>query len=371
MRIASISYTLNNTYTDPEAWLGRIGFYCNFLESMTDYAHVISFHCIGANDTRTRHGVTYVFLRRNIFQQAFPFGIHKRVRKYNPDALIVHGLIYAWQIILLRLHVGSSVKIIVQHHAERPFRGIRSLLQKIADGCIDAYLFSALELGQLWTARNLIGNEAKIHEFVAVSSAFKASDPHSYRMATGVQGHPVYLWVGRLDSNKDPVTVVKAFLNFKRVRREASLYLIFQGDELLPELKALLRAHPAESGEGIYLVGKVEHQSLEAWYNSAEFVISSSHYESGGAAICEAMSCGCIPVVTRIPSLDMMTGRGACGLTYEPGSESQLLTTLLASAELDIASEREKVLKQFEERLSLKAIARHLHRIISGQTKVL
>jgi glycosyltransferase involved in cell wall biosynthesis len=96
---------------------------------------------------------------------------------------------------------------------------------------------------------------------------------------------------------------------------------------------------------------------LSYWYNGADFIISTSHYEGSGISVCEAMSCGCIPIVTDIPSFRMMTRGGECGLLFHPGDADQLNIALIKSVTLNVQTEREKVLNQFDENLSFKAIA--------------
>ena len=81
---------------------------------------------------------------------------------------------------------------------------------------------------------------------------------------------------------------------------------------------------------------------MQLWYNSADFIISGSHYEGSGVAVTEAMSCGCIPVVTDIPSFRSMTGQGKCGLLFKPGNEQDLLAALLKTKEMDMEIEKSK-----------------------------
>ncbi len=83
------------------------------------------------------------------------------------------------------------------------------MLQRIADRFVDAYFFSSLELGEAWVRKGNLSDANKIHEVMEVSSIFHPLDKEIARMKTGVNGEPVYLWVGRLDENKDPITRVK------------------------------------------------------------------------------------------------------------------------------------------------------------------
>jgi glycosyltransferase involved in cell wall biosynthesis len=141
--------------------------------------------------------------------------------------------------------------------------------------------------------------------------------------------------------------------------------MIFQTEELLNEINALVNSD-VKVKEAIKLEGQVSHQELQPWYNSADFFISGSHYEGGGIALCEAMSCGCIPIVTNIISFRKMTGDGKCGFLYQPGNEKELLEVLLKTREIDMKIESEKTLKQFKEELSFDAIAEKINSIVKS-----
>ena len=73
--------------------------------------------------------------------------------------------------------------------------------------------------------------------------------------------------------------------------------MIYQTEELLVEIKNIIEK---ENKNAIQLVGNIPHNEMLYWYNSADFIISGSHYEGSGTAVCEAMSCGCIPITTNI-----------------------------------------------------------------------
>ena len=194
-----------------------------------------------------------------------------------------------------------------------------------------------------------------------LSSVFSVADKHTARAYTNVSGNPVFLWVGRLNENKDPLTVVHAFLQFSKEKPSAKLYMIYQTEELLPEIKSTLEK--SDNSGAVQLIGKIPHEKLQNWYNSADFIISGSHYEGSGTAVCEAMSCGCVPVVTDIFSFRMMTNNGACGFLYQPGNVSELLSLLRKTEIADIEEIRKKVLLFFRQNLSFDGIAEKLHQI--------
>jgi glycosyltransferase involved in cell wall biosynthesis len=116
--------------------------------------------------------------------------------------------------------------------------------------------------------------------------------------------------------------------------------------------------------DAIVLIGQVPHDDLLYWYNSADFLISGSHYEGSGTVVCEAMSCGCVPVVTDILSFRAITDNGNCGLLYEPGNERALLTALIKTGGLDKEELSKRSLAYFRENLSFEAIAGRIERIV-------
>jgi glycosyltransferase involved in cell wall biosynthesis len=210
-----------------------------------------------------------------------------------------------------------------------------------------------------WVNLGQIKDKNKIRVVMEASSPFSPIDKKQAQATTGAAGSKNYLWVGRLDQNKDPLLVARAFAKSAKTRPDIHLYMIYQSQELEPELKVIAN----ESNANIHLVGKVEHDRLFYWYNSADFIISSSHYEGSGVAVCEAMSCGCIPIVTDIPSFRMMTANGTIGLLYPPGNEDSLLKAIMKSLTLP-ATESRRVLDYFNAELSFTAIAEKMKSII-------
>lgn len=365
MKIVSTSYVNTPEYTDPGKWLDRISFYTGLLEALAKQYQVESIEQINYDGKLERNEVTYHFLNFGKKKLYFPFKLHSYIRNLNPDIVFVNGFIFPFQIIQLRKVLGQKVKIIVLHRAERPFSGFRRYFQKIADRSVNAYLFVSAEFGDEWIRKGIIKRKEKIYEVIQASSAFHVGDKVLAKKMLGIVGFPVFLWVGRLDENKDPLTVIKAFTGYLPSQPNAKFFMIFQGDKLLAEVKKLINNAP-RSREAIVLVGKVEHPQLQTWYNAADFFISGSHYEGGGIASSEAMSCGCIPVLTNIISFRKMTGPGKCGLLYEPGNADDLLSILLSIQEMNIETERKKTLEQFKEELSFESIAKKITNVINS-----
>jgi glycosyltransferase involved in cell wall biosynthesis len=211
----------------------------------------------------------------------------------------------------------------------------RKIFQRLADRYISAYLFTSVEMGMEWVEKGIIGSAEKIVEVMEVSSAFNAIRKKEGDVNTKTSNDTIFLWVGRLNANKDPLTVVKAFINFLSFQPSAKLKMVYQSEELLQRIKELINSNE-KAKEAIKLVGQIPNQQLQEFYNGADFFISGSHYESGGVAVCEAMATGCIPIVTDILSFRKMTGYGKCGLLYEPGNDEALLKSLRETEKMDI-----------------------------------
>jgi len=222
MKIISTSYTNTVQFTDPVAWLQRINFYTGILEELAKKHQVESIEQINYSGVLEQDGVKYHFLNFKKRKSYFPLQLHAYVKKLQPDIVFINGLIFPIQVIQLRLKLGVTVKIILLHRGEKPHRGIKRLLQKLADKCIDAYLFTSAEFGKDWTQHGNIGNQNKIHEVIQASSVFYPQEKTLARSAAGVDNSPAFLWVGRLDANKDPLTVVKAFIQFARFQPAAA-----------------------------------------------------------------------------------------------------------------------------------------------------
>ncbi len=361
MKIVSTSYSKTKEFSDPQKWLKRINFYSGILEELAREHEVISIERINYEGKHEQNRVQYYFTRLKKKTVHFPVRMHHLIKALQPGVVLVNGLIFPLQVIQLKLKLGSSVKIILIHRSEKPFTGIKKYLQRFADRYIDAYLFTSSEFGNEWVKKGNIGSIKKIHEVMHGSSVFRPGNRTDARRMLSVTGSAVFLWVGRLNDNKDPLTVVKAFKKFSHDMPSARLYMIYHTEELLEEVKRLIGEN-----DSIKLVGRVEHSDLQNWYNAADYIVSGSQYEGGGIAICEAMSCGCIPVITNIISFRRMTGPEKCGLLYEPGNDKELLAALLMTKEMDMEKERAKVLLQFKEELSFEAIAKKINTVIAS-----
>lgn len=365
MTIIHVSYRfVHPRCDDPWAWIRFLGFFSPILERQAKEAKVIAIYHIHYRGEIEHNGVHYHFPFFKRWQLRIPFALNRYIKRLRPDVVIVHGLIFPFQVLMLRWQLGRHPILIAQHHSEPPFSDARKYLQRLTDRYIRAYFFASRELGMLWVRGGQINDAGKIKEIMGTSSPFYQMARNDARAKTGVLGEKVFLWVGRLDANKDPLLVGRAFSRFADSTPGAMLYMIFQTVELLEKLKISVKRN-ALSKESIHLVGRVAHDELLYWYNSADYIVSSSHYEGAGIAVCEAMSCGCIPILTNIPSFRMMTDHGRIGVLYEAGDEDGLVSALQSSLTLKTDSEKRKVLERFDSELSFEANVRKITSVIN------
>jgi len=358
MKVLFTSYIYIASFNDPEQWIERIKGYTGVLESLSKYHTIISIEQINYNGELNKNGVKYYFRSFKKKTSLFPVQLHSFIKKLNADIIVVHGTHFPLQVIQLKAAIGNTVQIIVQNHAEKPFNKPKRYLQKLADKYITAYIFTSEEMAVDWITKKIISDKKKVWGIMEGSSHFRQINKIQAKNQTGVTGSPVFLFVGRLDDNKDPLKVVSSFLRYNEQQPSSRLYMIFHATELLDVIKESVAQR--NNGNTVLLAGKQDHHEMLYWYNSADFIISASHYEGSGIAVCEGMSCGCIPVLTNIPSFRKITANGSCGLLYDINESDGLMNALIQTQFLNIEAEKEKVLKQFNEDLSFDAIAKQI-----------
>lgn len=285
----------------------------------------------------------------------------------NKGVALVHGFQHPISFLLLKLCLRKKCSFYIQHHSDVPFRNFfRSYLQKLAYKHCDGYFFSSKELANDLLHCGIISHKEAITELMEGSTDFTLKNKMECRRSLNINENFVFLWVGRLNKNKDPLTVLKAFEHFAKENTSACLFMIFGTDELRVEVEQFIKEK--NMSNSIKLIGRAEHEKLELWYNAADVFVSASYYESSSYALCETLACGCFPLLTNIPSFLWMTGNGKIGSYYAPGDDEGLLKKLRELDPKKIETTREERRKHFEELLSFEAIAKTISSTIN-QTK--
>jgi glycosyltransferase involved in cell wall biosynthesis len=167
------------------------------------------------------------------------------------------------------------------------------------------------------------------------------------------------LWVGRLDANKDPLTILDAIEIAARDLPALRLWCCYHEQPLFAQVEARLAASPGLAAR-VELLGRVPHARIEQLCRAADFFLLGSHREGSGYALIEALACGTTPVVSDIPSFRALTGDGAIGALAPPGDAAALASALVAQAARPRAELRHAAIAHFERALSFDAIGARL-----------
>ena len=380
LRVIDVVYYHHDEFRTPAEVLEKHSPSFGFAPYLKDRIDLHFIKHLNFEGKQVTDGVSYSFFKSRNSLLHIPFKTHRYIRSLRPDVVIIEGLIFPLQLIALKLKLGRKCRLIVQHHGEHPFTRIKKLFQQLSDRYIDKYFFTSIGNASEWISAGIISNANKCVEVQEASTFLIKKDKEGSRSELGLRGDNIYLSVGRLNQNKDPLIVLAAFEKFLQVSdtlkvsdtctAQPHLYMIYQTQELLNEVKEKIENSPLLKSS-VTLVGEVAHEALEYWFSAADYFISGSHKEAMGYAIIEAMACGCIPVVTDIPSFNKITANGEFGFLFAPGDVEGLYQALMRSVGVDRDSLSNKIVEHFNSSLSFRRIAEDLNMIISGiQTKI-
>lgn len=367
IKLVDLTYYTHTEYTQPAQVLQRhkepLG-YIAFIKNLLQVQVVKHLNYEGVENIE---GVQYAFFKSSNSFLKIPFKTHRYIKQQQPGVVLVQGFVFPLQVIALRLKLGRRVKIIIQHHGEKPFTGVKKLFQKIACRCAGAFMFTALDNAMPFIKEGLIAKE-QCFQVLEASTFITPQPKQNSKRLLGITGEYNFLWVGRLEQNKDPVTILQGFEKYLQHNSSAKLCMIYQEDDLLPQVKQMIGASTLLTAS-VKLMGKVEHSLLANWYSAADFYIAGSHKEGSGYALIEAMACGCIPVVTNIPSFRVITANGTLGLLYERGNSNALLHGLQQTENVNREELSRLIIQHFEQHLSFNGIANDVYTVCKTLVK--
>ena len=364
MKLLELNYHCHTEFNLPEQAVEKHALSSGYIHFIKDRLELVLVKHLNYKGQAAIDGIRYGFFKSSNKFWYIPFATHRFIKKEKPDIILVQGFVFVLQVMALRFLLGKNCIILVQHHGEKPFTGIKGFLQRRADRCINGYLFTAVGNADIWLNKKVISDKSKCFTILSASSNFTLKDKTVCKKITGISGTNNFIWVARLNSNKDPFTVLKGFELYCTVNPAARLYMIYQTEELLDTIKSRIAASPILQ-QAVLLIGKIAHRDLEDWYNAADFYISGSHSEGSGYALVEAMACGCIPVVTQIPSFKQITANGKYGFLFEPGSISDVYQKLLDTDKIDRQQYAQLVYEYSKTALSYKAVADQMYDLAS------
>src|ERR1700722_5927101 len=163
MRYISVNYNYSPDYTTPESWFKRTQGYAGILECLSRDNEVINIKQINFEGKCMHNGIDYRFENFGKKNTLFPIRLNRYDKKLDPDVIIIQGLHPPLQMIQLCLLLNKKTKVIVHHHAEKPFTGWKKHIQKLADRFVDAYLFASYQMGMEWVEKGIISTPEKIY----------------------------------------------------------------------------------------------------------------------------------------------------------------------------------------------------------------
>jgi glycosyltransferase involved in cell wall biosynthesis len=303
-------------------------------------------------------GVRYHFL---------PFGLRtpdglaplaNLLRACDVQLAHVHGLDFCREV--LELHrLLPQLPLVLQDHASRVPRRWWRALRRRAFASADAVAFCAADQAQPFRAAGMLSPEMPVYAVPESTSRFTPGDQQQARRITGLCGDPALLWVGHLDANKDPLTVLRGVSDAARLLPDLKLWCCFGVAPLLAEVEARIR-EDARLRERVRLLGRVPHPQIELLMRAADLFVLGSHREGSGYALIEALACGLPPLVTQIPSFRALTGAGTVGALWPCGDASALSRAVQSLAPAAGASARARVRQHFDAQLAAPALGARL-----------
>lgn len=316
-----------------------------------------------------RDGVPYEFVKDLdppwLSTKDAPASFVAAIAQQPADVVHINGLIFPQLVAAIRKAVGVRTAIVVQHHGgEFPVSGSglvgiwRRGRWKRGLKDADAVSFTAREQAEPWQAAGMLGDQ-RVLEIVESGTTMRSVDRNRARQAIGIAADPLILWVGRLTTNKDPLTVLSGLEHALAALPNGRVVMVFGDDTLLTSVEERVRRSPLLQAR-VTLAARVPREEMPNYYSAADVFVSGSHYEGSGYALIEAMSAGLVPIVTDIPSFRSITGDA--GERWQPGDADELASAVRRVASIDLADQRARVRAQYDRVLRWDAIA---HRTVA------
>jgi glycosyltransferase involved in cell wall biosynthesis len=310
----------------------------------------------------TRNGVRYQFFAaRPRPSRRAEAGVCALIRDLKPDLLHIHGLEFPHDVI--RLAQGlPAVPVLLQDHASRPPRLWHRRACRRALACAAGVAFCAREQSVPFEHAGLISARTRIFAIPESTSRFTPGPQAEARARTRLTGKPCLLWVGHLNANKDPLTVLEGVSAAVPRLPGLELWCCYGAAPLQAAMMRRIEGDPRLTSR-VHLLGARPHHEIEQLMRAADVYVAGSHREGSGYALIEALACGLPPVVTDIPSFRALTEGGAVGRLWRC-EDARALAESLVSISTELGPRlRAATRAHFERALSLESLGRRLAQV--------
>jgi glycosyltransferase involved in cell wall biosynthesis len=350
LRVAHVSFHADPQRRDAaallEAWPTLSGVASGVSRAGVDVVVVQTAHTDQAVE---REGITYSFVDD---RRRMPTRLIARVQSMRPDVLHVHGFHHAasvWQ--LARALPG--VPLMIQDHGSLPPMGWRRGAYRWALGAVAGAAFTHGDQALPWKSAGILRDAVPVFEILEGSTSFTPGDQTEARRVTGMSGDPCVLWTGRLNANKDPLTMLSAFEHAARTLPDARLWCCFGDASMLDSVQQRI-ARSDVLRERVTLLGARPHHEMEHRYRSADIYVQTSHREGSGYSLIESLACGTTPVVTDIPAARKIAG--TVGALTPVGDGSSMGRAIIHCAQQNRARLRRDARARFDAALTFDSI---------------
>lgn len=275
------------------------------------------------------------------------------------DVLHLHGLGASHTLQALR-SAGARGALLLQDHADRvPRFWWRRRSLRTALRLADAVTFCSAPQWRPFQQARLLAPHTRLYAVPESTSHFTPGDQADARRESGLHGNPCIAWVGHLDANKDPLTMLAGVARAMRELPELQLWCHFAAAPLRAAVERAIAEQPLLRGR-VHLLGRATHRDVERALRAADLYVAASHREGSGYALIEALACGATPVVSDIPSFAALTGAhaGGVGGLWRVGDADDCAAALLRAWRQRAPDQRARVRRWFESQLSSAALGR-------------
>jgi len=376
MRIVQLNLAFDAAFRDPEQLLDRYHTLTGWSRALTAAgADVRVVQRFSRDATIARDGVVYTFVsdrgRARLPAWSISPPAVASTAAADPDVVHVNGLMFAAMIAAMREALDDTAVVVAQDHSGSvpappawPLRalsrfgtpGVPALRAKsrwsVALGQLDACTFTSVELAPRWHAAGL-PESVPIIAIPEASTTFSPVERAAARAATGMSGVPALLWVGRVDANKDPFTVLSGVERASSALPRARLWMVVPAHADDRDVRARIDSSTTLR-QRVTMLGAIDYNDMPRFYSAAEVFVSGSHHEGSGYALIEAMACGAVPCVTDIPAFRALAGD--CGATWPAGDASALAAALEGLVRRNLDEQRKLVRQRFAGTLSWRSV---------------
>ena len=253
----------------------------------------------------------------------------------------------------------------MQDHSGRPGEGWRRRLGRWGLAHVAGAAFTVREHARPFVDAGVLRSDVPIFEVLESTAAFTPGNVDEARRRVGIGGDPCLLWIGRLNANKDPLTVLDAFAATAPELPAARLWMCHAE----APLEAAVRRRIGDDSvlaERVHLLGRVPHERVQELCRAADCLVLASRFEAMCYAVMEAIACGAAPLVTDIPALRRVTRGGAVGGLFPPGDAAALARLMVEAARWPREETRRAVRAHYERHLSLDALSAELAAAYAG-----